>query len=618
MNRLPLDGVRVVEFAHMVMGPSCGLVLADLGAEVIKVEPLEGDNTRRLEAAGAGFFPVFNRNKKSLAVDLKRAEGRDMVLRLLDASDVLTENFRPGALDKLGFGSEALAARNPRLVYCSLKGFLDGPYQHRPALDEVVQMMGGLAYMTGLPERPLRAGSSVVDILGGTFGAVAVLAALRERESTGRGARVTSALFESTAYLVAQHMAQYEITGEAPPPMSVKRPAWSVYDIFETGDGDRLFVGVVTDTQWEIFCREFGQTELAADPRLRTNGARVRERAWLIPRLGEAMKRFSKAELEAKLERIGLPYRADRQALGPAQRSAPHRLRRVTRDAAALGPHDPRSRPADRLRRRAPAKALRPAADRRRRARRAAGSRLWRGADRRARRRGGHFPAACLNSIQPFSSASMPACTICSSSCDATPEAPMPPMQLPSTLIGSPPCTGSTGILSIDIRPPATRSSHVLLEHARGRRGTRLFDRDRGVGRRRAVHAHQMQQVPAVVHDGDDDVPFVAPRLGLRRRAHLAAVVESQLRSSPHFVALSFSALRICSSAPGSSMVVRSPGSRPSASAWIERRSVLPERVFGSSVTKCTARGRAIAPSCLSTVSMTSFSSFSCPSGEPA
>jgi len=308
MNRLPLDGVRVVEFAHMVMGPSCGLVLADLGAEVIKVEPLEGDNTRRLEAAGAGFFPVFNRNKKSLAVDLKRAEGRDMVLRLLDASDVLTENFRPGALDKLGFGFEALAARNPRLVYCSLKGFLDGPYQHRPALDEVVQMMGGLAYMTGLPERPLRAGSSVVDILGGTFGAVAVLAALRERESTGRGARVTSALFESTAYLVAQHMAQYEITGEAPPPMSVKRPAWSVYDIFETGDGDRLFVGVVTDTQWEIFCREFGQTELAADPRLRTNGARVRERAWLIPRLGEAMKRFSKAELEAKLERIGLPY----------------------------------------------------------------------------------------------------------------------------------------------------------------------------------------------------------------------------------------------------------------------------------------------------------------------
>ncbi|HXZ53731.1 MAG TPA: CoA transferase [Burkholderiales bacterium] len=308
MKRLPLDGLRVVEFAHMVMGPSCGLVLADLGAEVIKVEPLEGDNTRRLEAAGVGFFPVFNRNKKSLAVDLKSDAGRELVLRLIDTADVLSENFRPGALDKLGFGYDALAARNPRLVYCSLKGFLDGPYQHRAALDEVVQMMGGLAYMTGLPERPLRAGSSVVDILGGTFGAVAVLAALRERDATGRGQRVTSALYESTAYLVAQHMAQYEITGEAPPPMSVKRPAWGVYDIFETGDGDRLFVGVVTDTQWQIFCREFGAPGLAADARLQSNGARVRERGWLLPRLAELLKHYSRPELEAKLERIGLPY----------------------------------------------------------------------------------------------------------------------------------------------------------------------------------------------------------------------------------------------------------------------------------------------------------------------
>jgi len=292
----------------MVMGPTCGLVLADLGADVVKVEPLEGDNTRRLKAAGAGFFPVFNRNKTSLGVDLKRAEGRDLVLRLIDRADVLTENFRPGALDKLGFGYEALAKRNPRLVYCSLKGFLDGPYDHRPALDEVVQMMGGLAYMTGLPDRPLRAGSSVVDILGGTFGAVGVLAALRERETTGRGGRVTSALFESTAFLVAQHMAQFELTGEAPPPMSVKRPAWSVYDIFETADGDRLFVGVVTDTQWEIFCREFEASELAADPRLRSNSERVKERAWLIPRLAAMLKRHSKAELAAKLEAIGLPF----------------------------------------------------------------------------------------------------------------------------------------------------------------------------------------------------------------------------------------------------------------------------------------------------------------------
>ena len=305
---LPLEGVRVVEFAHMVMGPSCGLVLADLGAEVIKVEPPAGDNTRRLEGAGAGFYPVFNRNKKSLAIDLQRPEGRDIVFRLIEKSDVLTENFRPGALDRLGFSYEKLQEKHPRLIYCSLKGFLKGPYEHRPSLDEVTQMMGGLAYMTGLPDRPLRAGSSVIDIMGGTFAAIGILAALRSRERTGRGQRVASALFESTAYLVAQHMAQYELTGEAPPPMSVKRPAWGVYDIFETAGGGRLFVGVVTDTQWEVFCREFGVPELANHARLKTNGMRVKERSWLVPRLADIMKRHAQDALAAKLEAIGLPF----------------------------------------------------------------------------------------------------------------------------------------------------------------------------------------------------------------------------------------------------------------------------------------------------------------------
>src|SRR5688500_14209720 len=285
----------------MVMGPSCGLVLADLGAEVIKVEPLAGDNTRRLEAAGIGFFPVFNRNKKSFAVDLGQAEGRAIVLKLLDTADVLTENFRPGALDKMGFSFAELKKRNPRLIYCSLKGFLKGPYEHRLALDEVTQMMGGLAYMTGLPDRPLRAGSSVIDIMGGTFAAVGILAALRERETTGKGMRVTSSLFESTAYLVAQHMAQFELTGEAPPPLSVKRPAWGIYDICDTRDGGRLFVGVVTDTQWEVFCREFGAPELATDERLSSNAKRVKERSWLLPRVNEITRKHTTAELTAKI-----------------------------------------------------------------------------------------------------------------------------------------------------------------------------------------------------------------------------------------------------------------------------------------------------------------------------
>jgi crotonobetainyl-CoA:carnitine CoA-transferase CaiB-like acyl-CoA transferase len=305
---LPLEGVRVVEFAHMVMGPTCGLVLADLGAEVIKVEPLEGDNTRRLMGAGAGFYALFNRNKKSLALDLKKAEGREIALELICSADAMTENFRPGALEKMGFGYEDLKKRNPRLVYCTMKGFLSGPYEHRPALDEVVQMMGGLAYMTGLPDRPLRVGSSVNDIMGGMFAAIGILAALREREKTGKGQLVRSALFENTAFLVAQHMAQLAITGEEPPPMAVKKPAWGVYDIFGTRDSDRLFVGVVTDTQWEVFCREFGAAELAADPRLKTNGDRVKARDWLLPRLGDILKRFDKSELSAKLEAIGLPF----------------------------------------------------------------------------------------------------------------------------------------------------------------------------------------------------------------------------------------------------------------------------------------------------------------------
>ena len=309
MSATPLAGLRVLEFSHTVMGPTAGLVFAELGADVIKVEPApRGDHTRGLGGFAAGFFSAFNRNKRSLAIDLKRPEGQAAIHKLAAMADVVLENYGPGTMERLGCGYEALANVNPRLVYLALKGYLGGPYEHRPALDEVTQMMGGLAYMTGLPERPLRAGSSVVDILGGTFAAVGILAALRERETTGRGQRVTSALFETTAYLVAQHMAQFELTGEAPPPMSVKRPAWGVYDIFETAGAGRLFIGVVTDTQWLAFCRAFALRDLEADKRLKSNGMRVKERSWLLPRLAEVFKKESQAALAAKLEAIGLPF----------------------------------------------------------------------------------------------------------------------------------------------------------------------------------------------------------------------------------------------------------------------------------------------------------------------
>ena len=308
MGKLPLEGIRVVEFVHMVMGPTCGLVLADLGADVIKVEPApEGDNTRRLGGSGAGFFAQANRNKRSLAVDLKSPEGLALVRRLLETADVLVENFRPGAMDKLGLGQAELATLNPRLIYCSCKGFLPGPYDHRVALDEVVQMMGGLAYMTGDPGRPLRAGSSVNDIMGGMFGAIGILAALNERHATGRGRHVQAGLFENNVLLVAQHMAQYAVSGKEAPPMTQRLPAWPVYDIFDTSDG-QLFVGVVTDTQWRLFCDAFGLTALAADPTLATQSQRVAERSRTIPVIAAAFRTYSRAALAARCEELGLPY----------------------------------------------------------------------------------------------------------------------------------------------------------------------------------------------------------------------------------------------------------------------------------------------------------------------
>ena len=307
-DRLPLQGIRVVEFVHVIMGPSCGLVLADLGAEVIKVEPLDGDHTRKLTVSGAGFFPTFNRNKKSIAVDLKSEEGKEIIAKLIRSADVVTENFRPGAMDKLGFGYEQLKQAQPQLIYCSLKGFLAGPYENRAGLDETAQMMGGLAYMTGPVGRPLRAGASVNDVMGGMFAAIAILSAFIERGSTGRGQHVKSALFENCAFLMGQHMTEGFMTGKAVVPMPDRIRAWAVYDTFKASDGEMVFVGVVTDTQWKIFCDAFDLQDLLADPSLKTNPQRVEARPRVIPIVTALFAKMTKAELLAKCEKLGLPF----------------------------------------------------------------------------------------------------------------------------------------------------------------------------------------------------------------------------------------------------------------------------------------------------------------------
>jgi crotonobetainyl-CoA:carnitine CoA-transferase CaiB-like acyl-CoA transferase len=305
---LPYNGVRVVEMTHMVMGPTCGMVLADLGAEVIKIEPIAGDSTRSLRGSGAGFFSTFNRNKKSLAVDVKDPRGIEVVHKLLAGADIFSENFKSGSMDKLGLGYDALSKLNPRLIYVSHKGFLPGPYDHRTALDEVVQMMGGLAYMTGPEGRPLRAGTSVNDIMGGMFGAIGAMAALAQRERTGKGQQVQSALFENNVFLVAQHMMQYAVTGKAAAPMPSRISAWAVYDVFSVKNGEQIFLAVVSDTQWALFCDAFGLSELKSDERIATNNQRVQAREWLLPQLRQHMAAFTAGEISAIFERIGLPY----------------------------------------------------------------------------------------------------------------------------------------------------------------------------------------------------------------------------------------------------------------------------------------------------------------------
>jgi len=292
----------------MVMGPAVGAILGDLGAEVIKIEPISGDKTRVLKKSGSGYFLTYNRNKRSLAMDIKKEEGKKIVQSLIRKSDVFIENFRPGAMDKLGFSYEEFSKLNSELIYCSAKGFLKGPYEHRTALDEVAQMMGGLAYMTGPPGRPLRAGSSVIDIMGGMFGAIAILAALQERQTTKKGQKVTSALYENVVYLMGQHMAQTATTGSPPPPMSVRVAAWAVYDIFDTKDGEQIFIGVVSDTQWKLFCESFGLDDYANDESMDLNKGRVEKRDVIIPRLQELFRTFTKDDLMKKLDSTGLPF----------------------------------------------------------------------------------------------------------------------------------------------------------------------------------------------------------------------------------------------------------------------------------------------------------------------
>jgi crotonobetainyl-CoA:carnitine CoA-transferase CaiB-like acyl-CoA transferase len=308
-NKLPLEGVRVLEFCHTVMGPSAGVLLADLGCDVIKIEPADGaDRTRRMAGFASGFFYAFNRNKRAIGVDLKSAEGRAVVYRLAQTADIVIENYAPATMKKLGCSYEDLSAINPRLIYCSLKGYLSGPYENRAALDEVVQFQAGLAYMTGPPGKPLRAGASVVDIMGGMFAVIGIQAALRERETTGRGQFVKSALFESCAFLMVPHLAGEAMTGQETPPFPARRGAWAVYEPFTCKDGEQIFLGITSDGQWKRFCARFGRQDLIDDPELETNELRTKKRDLILPVVAGIVAGYDLAEMSSLAEEVDISF----------------------------------------------------------------------------------------------------------------------------------------------------------------------------------------------------------------------------------------------------------------------------------------------------------------------
>ncbi|WHA44110.1 CaiB/BaiF CoA transferase family protein [Agrobacterium larrymoorei] len=307
-SSLPLNGLRVLDFGHTVMGPSCTMILADLGADVVKIEPSpNGEPTRFLKGFGTGYFGYFNRNKRSIILDLKSEKGREVALRMIEEADVLVENFAPGTMTRLGLGPEILSCHT-KLVYASLKGFLDGPYSGRLALDEVVQMMGGLAYMTGPSGRPLRAGTSVVDITGGMFAAIAILIALRDRDVTGKGRLVESALFESTVFLMGQHLSYAAQSSEPVPPMPERVSAWAVYELFRLADDRQLFVGITTDSHWHRFCIAFNRPDLAADAALDTNNKRIESRCRLIPIITQIFAEMTMDDAIARCEEARIPF----------------------------------------------------------------------------------------------------------------------------------------------------------------------------------------------------------------------------------------------------------------------------------------------------------------------
>jgi crotonobetainyl-CoA:carnitine CoA-transferase CaiB-like acyl-CoA transferase len=309
----PLQGIRVLDLSRVLVGPYCTLLLADLGAEVIKVErPDQGDETRQIEPRRQGeshYFMAVNRGKKGVVIDLKSRAGRDLLLELAARSDVLVENFRPGVMARLGLGQEELLARNPRLVYCSISAFgQDGPYAQRSALDVAIQAMSGHMSLTGEPDGPPnRMGVPIADLCGALFAANAIQAALFERERTGRGRYLDFAMLDGMVALLMYMAGRVFMTGEDPKPMGSAHHGVVPYGSFRCADG-WVVIANIGESFWPKICAAIGRPELAADERYRSNRLRVQRRAEVDRYIEEVTEKLTVAEVDRLFEEHDVPH----------------------------------------------------------------------------------------------------------------------------------------------------------------------------------------------------------------------------------------------------------------------------------------------------------------------
>lgn len=314
----PLQGIRVIELARILAGPWAGQVLADLGADVIKVESPQGDDTRKWgppfvegkdgENLSAAYYHSCNRGKRSIALDFSTPEGAETVRRLVADADILIENFKLGGLKKYGLDYESLKAVNPKLIYCSITGFgQDGPYAPRAGYDFIVQGMSGLMSITGEPDRePQKVGVAVTDIFTGLYSVIAIQAALRHAEKTGEGQHIDMALLDTQVSVLANQNLNYLVSGTAPNRMGNAHPNIAPYEVLPVSDG-HFILAVGNDSQFAKFCAVIGRAELAEDPQFATNSARVANRHALRGHTVPALARFGRGEILAALEQAGVP-----------------------------------------------------------------------------------------------------------------------------------------------------------------------------------------------------------------------------------------------------------------------------------------------------------------------